>query len=186
MSTLNLKVNITAKHVFVILKLVLYTQTGHRVSTAFFWEVMVDKPGPGPLQDADVSRTPSPQGQESERESQEGDSEARVANIFTGGLITLSTLLLSGLLFEQHYSLTGHRLPGNYTAEGETWCTRPQQKVPKKVNTHCHRTVKLNLVSLTCPTISLHPPDGLPTDRKPKTITFWDNVWNDAWFLTVS
>lgn len=116
---------------FMFFKLVLHTQTGHRVSTAFLWEVIVDKPGPRPFQDADVSRTPSPQGQESERESQEGDSEARVANISTGGLITLSTLLLSGLLFEKHYSLTGHRLPGNYTAEGETRCTRPQQRVPK-------------------------------------------------------
>ncbi len=60
---------------------------------------------------------PSPQGQEAERESLGGDSEARLANMPAGGLITLSTLLLSALLFQQHYSLTWPCLPGNYTAE---------------------------------------------------------------------
>lgn len=146
---------------------------------------MVDKPGSGPLQDAHVSRTPSPQGQESERESQEGDSEARVANISTGGLITLSTLLLSGLLFQQHYSHTGHRLPGNYTAEGETWCTQPQQKVPKKSkytlpldcqNEPCFFDMSHNFIYTHLMVCQL---------RKPKTITFWGNVWNNAWLLTM-
>ncbi|KAK9541352.1 hypothetical protein VZT92_001404 [Zoarces viviparus] len=68
-------------------------------------------------QDPGVSRAPSPQGQESERESQGGDSEASQANTPAGGLITLSTLLLSGPLFQQHYSLSRPGLPGNYTAE---------------------------------------------------------------------
>lgn len=65
----------------------------------------------------DVSMALSPQGHESERESQRGDSEAGLANAPAGGLITLSTLLLSELLFQQHYSLTSPCLPGNYTAE---------------------------------------------------------------------
>lgn len=73
--------------------------------------------GRGPLQNPGVSRTPSPQGQEFERESHRGDSEAKLANTPAGSLITLSTLLLSGLLFQQHYSHTRPCLPGNYTAE---------------------------------------------------------------------
>lgn len=39
------------------------------------------------------------------------------ANTPAGALITLSTLLLSGLLFQQHYSLPCPCIPGNYTAE---------------------------------------------------------------------
>lgn len=66
---------------------------------------------------SDVSKAPGPQGQESERESQRGDSEARPANTAAGALITLSTLLLSELLFQQHYSLKRPCLPGNYPAE---------------------------------------------------------------------
>lgn len=79
--------------------------------------VIMGKSGPGPLWDPGVSRTPSPEGQEFERESHEGDSGARLANTSAGSLITLSTLLLSGLLFQQHYSHTRPCLPGNYTAE---------------------------------------------------------------------
>lgn len=83
------------------------------MARTFPYEVSAGEPGPG----AGVSRTPSPQGQECERESRRGDFEARPANTPAGGLITLSTLLLSGLLFQQHYSLTEPCLPGNYTAE---------------------------------------------------------------------
>lgn len=39
----------------------------HKQFTAFASEVIIGKPGLGPLQDADVSRTPSPQGQEPEK-----------------------------------------------------------------------------------------------------------------------
>lgn len=53
-----------------------------------------------------VSRAPSPQGQQFEKESQRGDCEAGPANTPAGSLITLSTLLLSQLLFQKHYSLT--------------------------------------------------------------------------------
>lgn len=87
------------------------------MATTFPYKLTTGEPGPGPLRDAGVSRTPSPQGQECERESRGGDSEAGPANTPAGRLITLSTLLLSGLLFQQHYSLTGPCLPGNYTAE---------------------------------------------------------------------
>lgn len=85
--------------------------------TAFAQVGTISKSGPGPLQDLGVSRTPSPQGQEFERESHGGDSEARLANTPAGSLISLSTLLLSELLFQQHYSHTRPCLPGNYTAE---------------------------------------------------------------------
>lgn len=81
---------------------------------------------------------PSPQGQESERESLGGVSEARLANMPAGGLITLSTLLLSALLFQQHYSLTWPCLPGNYTAElvlpeGETVHSTQPRHSPHKM-----------------------------------------------------
>lgn len=92
----------------------------HKPCTALTSVVITGTPGSGPFQDADVSRTPSPRGQESERESHGGDSEARLAKMSTGGLISLSTLLLSGLLLEQHYLLARPCLPGNYTAKPST------------------------------------------------------------------
>lgn len=46
-----------------------------------------------------------------------GGSAARLADTPAGSLITLSTLLLSGLLFQRHCSLPTAGLPGNYAAE---------------------------------------------------------------------